>query len=105
MPRQRALSKRGGGRGGGGAGKWTGGDGVLRELEALAPMELNVVSERRRHAPSGAAGGGPGAPGRNELKGTALSPKAQLRLAPGDVLRIETPGGGGWGEPETGGER
>ena len=89
----------------GGAGKWAGGEGVIREFEALAPMEANVVSERRRHAPSGAAGGKPGAPGRNTLNGTPLAPKAHARLAPGDVLRIETPGGGGWGEPETGGGR
>jgi len=89
----------------GGAGKWAGGEGVIREFEALAPMEANVVSERRRHAPSGAAGGKPGAPGRNTLNGTPLAPKAHARLAPGDVVRIETPGGGGWGEPETGGGR
>jgi N-methylhydantoinase B len=89
--------------GSGGAGRWVGGGGVVREFEALAPMEANIVTERRRHAPSGAAGGGPGAPGRNALNGAVLGPKVRARLAPGDVLRIETPGGGGWGEPQTGG--
>jgi len=92
-------------KGSGGAGRWVGGDGVVREFEALAPMEANIVTERRRHAPSGAAGGGSGAPGRNALNGAVQGPKVRARLAPGDVLRIETPGGGGWGEPHTGGGR
>ncbi len=92
-------------KGSGGAGRWVGGDGVVREFEALAPMEANIVTERRRHTPSGAAGGGPGAPGRNALNGAVQGPKVRARLAPGDVLRIETPGGGGWGEPLTGGGR
>src|SRR2546426_8083800 len=83
---------------------WAGGDGVVREFEALAPMELSVLAERRRHAPGGAAGGGSGAPGRTVLNGAALAPKVSALLEPGDVVRIETPGGGGWGEPERGGE-
>jgi len=80
---------------------------VVREFEALAPMELSVLAERRRHAPGGAAGGGSGAPGRTVLNGAALAPKVSALLEPGDVVRIETPGGGGWGaggEPERGGE-
>ncbi len=89
----------------GGVGKWMGGDGVVREFAALVPMEANIVTERRGHAPSGVAGGGPGVPGRNSLNGALLAPKARALLAPGDVLRIETPGGGGWGAPERGGER
>src|SRR5207237_564338 len=85
--------------GSGGAGKWAGGDGVIREFEALMPMEASILAERRRHAPQGAAGGGHGAPGRTILNGTPLPSKVGTLLEPGDVLRIETPGGGGWGTP------
>jgi N-methylhydantoinase B len=85
-------------RGSGGVGKWAGGDGVIREFEALAPMEATLLTERRRHGPRGAAGGSPGAPGANLENGSVLPAKVTLRLAAGDVLRIETPGGGGWGK-------
>jgi N-methylhydantoinase B len=85
-------------RASGGAGRWRGGDGVVRELEALAEMRFSLIGERRRHAPPGAAGGAPGARGRNLLNGDELPPKASGALAPGDRLRIETPGGGGYGE-------
>jgi N-methylhydantoinase B len=85
-------------RGSGGAGKWRGGEGVVREFEALAPMDATLLTERRRHGPRGAAGGRDGAPGANLKGGAALPAKLTLRLAAGDVLRIETPGGGGWGE-------
>ncbi|MGH7531506.1 MAG: hydantoinase B/oxoprolinase family protein [Gemmatimonadales bacterium] len=84
----------------GGAGEWRGGDGVVREFEALAPMEATLLTDRRRHGPAGAAGGAAGAPGRNLVNGSAVPAKAQLWLAPGDILRIETPGGGGWGKPK-----
>jgi len=84
-------------RGSGGVGEWAGGDGVVREFEALAPMEATLLTERRRHGPRGAAGGSPGAPGANLMNGAALAAKMTLRLTAGDVLRIETPGGGGWG--------
>jgi N-methylhydantoinase B len=84
-------------RGSGGAGRFRGGDGVVRELEALAGMDFSLIAERRRHAPPGAAGGEPGAPGRNLLNGEELPAKAAGRLRPGDRLRIETPGGGGHG--------
>jgi N-methylhydantoinase B len=84
-------------RGSGGAGTWNGGEGVVRELEALAPMEANLLTERRRHPPGGAAGGESGAPGRNVVRGESVAAKTAVRLATGDVLRIETPGGGGWG--------
>ena len=84
-------------RGSGGAGRWRGGDGVVRELEALAPMAYSLLTERRRHAPPGADGGEPGAPGRNLLDGRELPPKARGALVPGQRLRIETPGGGGRG--------
>ena len=82
----------------GGAGAHRGGDGVNRELEALAPMRYSLITERRRHAPPGADGGEPGAPGRNLLNGEELPSKCSGELRPGDRLRIETPGGGGHGE-------
>jgi N-methylhydantoinase B len=84
-------------RGSGGTGRFRGGDGVVRELEALAPMTFSLITERRRHAPSGAEGGGDGARGRNLLDGAELGPKATGTLEPGDRLRLETPGGGGHG--------
>jgi N-methylhydantoinase B len=84
-------------RGSGGVAKWNGGEGVVREFEALAPMEATLLTERRRHPPSGAAGGSDGAPGANLLNGKELPSKTTFRCAAGDVLRIETPGGGGWG--------
>jgi N-methylhydantoinase B len=86
----------------GGVGRWPGGDGVIREFEALAPMEASILAERRRHAPRGAAGGRDGEPGRTLLNGVAIAPKVSVSLASGDVLRVETPGGGGWGKPERG---
>ncbi len=90
-------------QGSGGRGTYDGGDGVIRELEALAPMRYSLITERRRHAPPGARGGGPGRPGRNLLDGEELEPKAIGELAPGQRLRIETPGGGGYGSPDTSG--
>jgi len=83
--------------GSGGAGSRRGGDGVVRELRALETCSLSVLAQRRRIAPAGAAGGGPGAPGRTLLNGDELPPFATRELAPGDLLRIETPGGGGYG--------
>jgi 5-oxoprolinase (ATP-hydrolysing) len=85
-------------RGSGGAGRRRGGDGVVRELEALDGMRYSLISERRRHPPPGADGGEPGRPGRNLLNGEELPPKASGTLHPGDRLRIETPGGGGHGK-------
>ena len=85
-------------RGSGGEGRHRGGDGLVRELEALAPMGFTLITERRRHAPRGREGGADGAPGRNLLNGEPLPSKAAGELHPGDRLRIETPGGGGYGE-------
>ncbi len=85
-------------RGSGGAGRHRGGDGVVRELEALTDMSFSLLTERRRHAPPGAEGGEPGAPGRNLLDGSELEPKASGTLRSGQRLRLETPGGGGYGE-------
>jgi N-methylhydantoinase B len=82
--------------GSGGVGEYRGGDGVVRELRALESCRLSIVSERRRHAPQGRDGGEPGRAGRNLLNGRELPPKVSRNLVPGDVVRIETPGGGGY---------
>jgi N-methylhydantoinase B len=86
-------------RGSGGSGAQHGGDGLVRELEALAPMRFTLLTERRRKAPQGRDGGGDGTSGRNVLNGRLLPSKSEGDLAPGSRLRIETPGGGGWGLP------
>ncbi len=86
-------------RGSGGEGAHRGGDGLIRELEFLAAMRVSVVSERRRVAPYGMRGGGSGAPGMNLLNSKPLRHRVSVEVSPGDVLRIETPGGGGWGRP------
>jgi N-methylhydantoinase B len=86
-------------RGSGGAGEHRGGDGVVRELEALRDLTFSLITERRRHAPRGAAGGEPGARGRDLLDGSPVPGKATGTLARGQRLRIETPGGGGYGAP------
>jgi 5-oxoprolinase (ATP-hydrolysing) len=88
--------------GSGGAGQHRGGDGVLREIEALAPLRVSILSERRETAPFGLAGGAPGAPGRNLQLREGLPPRelpgrVELELKPGERVRIETPGGGGYG--------
>lgn len=91
-------------RGSGGSGRHRGGDGVVRRLQFLAPLEVSILSQRRgEYAPYGMAGGEPGALGKNLLvrsDGTRESLPACARFTAdrGDVLTIETPGGGGWGE-------
>ncbi len=84
-------------RGSGGAGRHRGGDGVVRELEALSEMSFSLIAERRHHAPRGAEGGEPGACGVDQLDGRPLACKSTGTLQPGQRLRIETPGGGGFG--------
>jgi N-methylhydantoinase B len=84
-------------RGSGGEGAHRGGDGIVRELEALSDMRYSLLTERRRNAPPGAAGGKPGERGRNLIDGEELAPKAAGSLRAGQRLRIETPGGGGHG--------
>ena len=81
--------------GSGGAGGTRGGDGVVRELRVLEACRLSLLTERRARRPQGEAGGDAGAPGRNVLNGEELPAKATRDLAAGDLLRIETPGGGG----------
>src|SRR5205085_9344590 len=85
-------------RGSGGAGKFRGGDGMIREIRVLEPCRVSLLTERRRRAPQGAAGGEPGALGHNILNGVEeLPPKVTRGLQAGDLLRIESPGGGGYG--------
>ncbi len=83
--------------GSGGHGRHRGGDGVVRELRVLEDCRLSIISERRAHAPQGERGGAAGAPGRNLLNGEPLRAKVTRDLSAGDLLTIETPGGGGFG--------
>ncbi|MET0067724.1 MAG: hydantoinase B/oxoprolinase family protein [Candidatus Thiodiazotropha sp.] len=84
----------------GGGGQRPGGNGVIRCYEFLAPAQVTLLTERRRHRPWGIAGGASGAAGVNRLNGQELPPKVSLDIQPGDKLCVETPGGGGWGRPE-----
>ncbi len=91
--------------GSGGAGRWPGGDGLVRRYLFLAPVEATLLSERRTVAPFGLRGGRPGACGRNAVERRdgrieELPGKAHVLLEPGDCLVVETPGGGGFGAPE-----
>jgi N-methylhydantoinase B len=83
--------------GSGGAGAHRGGDGVVRELRVLEDCRLSVLAERRAHAPAGAAGGADGARGRTLVNGEEQPAKVTIALRAGDVVRVETPGGGGYG--------
>jgi N-methylhydantoinase B len=111
-------------RGSGGDGQFRGGDGIVREIEFLTDVRASILSERRRFQPYGLAGGRPGKAGRNELKlrnsesetrkakfeirdsrlgktlsrVLELSSKAVFNAPSGSILRIATPGGGGWGK-------
>jgi 5-oxoprolinase (ATP-hydrolysing) len=91
-------------RGSGGEGHWRGGEGLIRELRFLQPLSVALISDSRLQAPEGLAGGGPGALGRNLLIPAHGDPELlpgcfERQLAAGDRLRIETPGGGGYGAP------
>jgi N-methylhydantoinase B len=88
--------------GSGGAGERQGGEGVIRELRVLEDCRLSLVGERRSRAPQGARGGEPGLPGRNLLNGGQLPAKVTRGLRAGDVVRVETPGGGGYGPVQKG---
>jgi len=83
--------------GSGGEGRFRGGDGVVRELRVLERCRLSLLTQRRALAPRGADGGADGLPGRSLLNGVELPAFATVDLEPGDLLRIETPGGGGYG--------
>lgn len=90
--------------GSGGKGKQSGGDGLVRSIQFLCPATATIMSERRETAPYGLNDGLPGMVGRNILvrgeQRIALPGKVTLELREGDVLRLETPGGGGWGGSE-----
>ena len=91
--------------GSGGAGRWPGGDGLVRELRFTAAGTASLLSERRARGPFGLAGGQPGAPGRAALRRAdggedQLGGRFTIAVEPGDCLRIETPGGGGFGPPD-----
>ncbi len=90
-------------RGSGGEGKWRGGDGIIREFELLTEMQVGLLSDRRKIGPYGLAGGKVGAPGRCEVqiagRKRKLPSKGAWHLPKGSILRVETPGGGGWGKP------
>jgi N-methylhydantoinase B len=90
-------------KGSGGKGSHRGGDGVIREVEVLAAARMSLLSDRRKRAPYGLHGGGAGAPGRNSIKRKsgkrqAIAAKGSWELEAGDRVRIETPGGGGFGD-------
>lgn len=92
--------------GSGGRGKFTGGDGLVREWEVTQDCHLSLLTERRSSRPYGLAGGEPGQCGRNRLwhdgEWTDLAAKGSLSLRKGDRIRIETPGGGGFGKQDEG---
>jgi 5-oxoprolinase (ATP-hydrolysing) len=93
-------------RGSGGAGRWRGGDGIVRRYRFLRPVSVSLLTERRALAPFGLAGGEPAAPGRNRVRRHGrmqveeLAGRVEVDLGAGDELWIETPGGGGWGRTE-----
>ncbi len=89
--------------GSGGAGRFRGGDGIVREIEVLTDAEVTLLADRRRTSPYGLGGGQPGAAGKGEIIRNdgvhePFSGKASARLKQGERVRIETPGGGGWGK-------
>ena len=84
--------------GSGGAGEHAGGDGIVRETRVLEPATLSLLTDRRRHGPLGANGGEAGEPGRNLVNGEEVPPKTTRELEAGDVVTVETPGGGGRGK-------
>ena len=83
--------------GSGGDGEHRGGDGIVRAVRVLEPASLSLLTDRRRHGPHGACGGEPGRVGRNLLGGEELPPKVSREMEEGDVVTVETPGGGGYG--------
>jgi N-methylhydantoinase B len=86
----------------GGSGRFRGGDGIIREIELLTPMQVGILSDRRKRGPYGLAGGSEGKRGKNQLirngKVTTLPGKTAFNAEAGDIVRIETPGGGGHGK-------
>jgi N-methylhydantoinase B len=95
--------------GSGGHGQFPGGEGIVREIEMLADVQAGILSDRRKLRPYGLMGGLPGRPGKNEIivKGQArrLPSKCTFRALAGATIRVETPGGGGWGPARKGPKR
>ena len=92
-------------RGSGGPGRHRGGDGLRRELRFLTPQQVSVLGQHRVERPYGVDGGGSGTPGRARIRRAGggvhdLASVDQADVMPGDVLVLETPGGGGWGAAE-----
>jgi N-methylhydantoinase B len=88
----------------GGEGEFRGGDGIVREVELLSDADVTLLADRRSRGPYGLQGGKAGAAGRTEIihcagKKQELPGKCSVRLKKGDRVRIESPGGGGWGKP------
>ncbi len=86
-------------RGSGGDGRRSGGDGVVRRIRLLEAAELSLLTDRRRHPPKGASGGEDGEVGRNQVNDDVVEAKTTMSLEPGDTVTVETPSGGGYGEP------
>jgi N-methylhydantoinase B len=84
--------------GSGGEGRHRGGDGIVRAIRVLEPATVSLLTDRRRHRPQGARGGGPGAEGCNRIDGEPVPAKTGRRLPAGSTVELHTPGGGGWGE-------
>lgn len=83
--------------GSGGEGKQRGGDGVVREIETLVPARMSLLADRRKRGPYGLQGGMNGEVGTNRINGREFAAKSSHQLNAGDRIRIETPGGGGYG--------
>jgi N-methylhydantoinase B len=96
-------------RGSAGAGRWKGGEGVIREIELLTETQVGLLGDRRRIGPYGLAGGRPGAKGKNTLvvhgRARKVPAKCSFYAPAGSVIRVETPGGGGWGKARRAGKR
>ncbi len=88
-------------RGSGGEGKQRGGDGVVREIETIVPARMSLLADRRKRGPYGLYGGSDGEPGLNRINAESIAAKGSHELKAGDRIRIETPGGGGWGETKS----
>jgi N-methylhydantoinase B len=88
--------------GSGGDGEHRGGDGIVRSVRVLEPASLSLLTDRRRHGPSGLEGGEPGRVGRNLLGDEELPPKVSREMEAGDIVTVETPGGGGYGRADDG---
>ncbi len=87
-------------RGSGGEGKQRGGDGVVREIETIVPARMSLLADRRKRGPYGLYGGADGERGLNRINSQSIAAKGSHELKAGDRIRIETPGGGGWGKTD-----